>query len=206
VLYATGRDPLPHTRGIGLEQLGVRTDAAGAILVDRHYASSVPGLLAVGDCSDHAGHGLDSGQHDLTPIAVAEGRHVAELLFNDRETRIAYDTLPTAVFGLPQAGSVGMSEALARERGHELTVYRTTFRPMLHTLTGFAARTMMKLVVDKATDRVLGLHMVGDDAAEIVQGFAVAMTAGATKADFDATVALHPTAAEELVTMHQPVA
>jgi glutathione reductase (NADPH) len=206
VLYATGRDPVPNTRGIGLEQLGVRMDASGAILVDRLYESSVPGLLAVGDCSDHAGHGLDSGQHDLTPIAVAEGRHVAERLYNDRETRIAYDTLPTAVFGLPQAGSVGMSEQLARERGHEVVIYRTTFRPMLHTLTGLAARTTMKLVVDKRTDRVLGLHMVGDDAAEIVQGFAVAMTAGATKADFDATVALHPTAAEEFVTMYQPVA
>lgn len=205
VIYATGRDPLPNTRGIGLEELGVRMDASGALLVDRHYESSVPGVLAVGDCSDHAGNGLDSGRHDLTPVAVAEGRHVAERLYNDRETRIAYDTLPTAVFGLPQAGSIGMSEQLARERGHAVAIYRTAFRPMLHTLTGFAARTMMKLVVDRASDRVLGLHMVGDDAAEIVQGFAAAMTAGATKADLDATVALHPTAAEELVTMYQPV-
>ena len=146
------------------------------------------------------------GQHDLTPIAIAEGRHVAERLYNDREVAIAYDTVPTAVFGLPQAGSVGLSEELARARGRDVRIFKTEFRPMLHTLTGGPARTFMKLVVDKADNRVLGLHMVGDDAAEIVQGFAVAMTAGATKADFDATVALHPTAAEEFVTMHQPAA
>jgi glutathione reductase (NADPH) len=206
LLYATGRAPVPNTKGIGLEALGVRMDEAGAILVDATYQSSVPGILAVGDCSDNAGHGLDSGQFDLTPIAIAEGRHVAERLFNDRLTRIAYDTVPTAVFGLPQAGSIGLSEETARARGHDIDVYKARFRPMLHSITGFEERTMMKLVVDKSTDRVLGCHMVGEDAAEIVQGFAAAMTAGATKADFDATVALHPSAAEEFVTMYQPVA
>ena len=108
------------------------------------------------------------------------------------------------MFALPQAASVGLSEAKARALGHELTIYRTSFRPMFHTMTGMTCRTMMKLVVDKATNRVLGCHMVGEDAAEMIQGFAVALTAGATKEDFDATVALHPTAAEEFVTMYQP--
>lgn len=204
VLLATGRNPLPNTRGIGLEALGVALHEDGSIRVDAGYESSVPGLLAVGDCADHAGHSLDPGRYDLTPIAIAEGRHVAERLYNDRRIAIAYDTVPTAVFGLPQAGSVGLAEAEARSRGHEVRIFRSEFRPMLHTLTGGPARSFLKLVVDKADDRVLGLHMVGDDAAEIVQGFAVAMTAGATKAEFDATVALHPTAAEEFVTMDQP--
>jgi glutathione reductase (NADPH) len=206
VLYATGRAPIPNTRDMGLEELGVRMNPEGAIVVDEGYQSNVPGILAVGDCSDNAGKGIDSSQFDLTPIAIAEGRHVAERLFNGRILKIAYDTVPTAVFGLPQAGSIGLSEQRAREKGFEIEIYRTRFRPMFHTLTGFERRTMMKLVVDKATGRVLGCHMVGDDAAEIVQGFAVAMTAGATKAEFDATVALHPSAAEEFVTMYQPVA
>ena len=206
VLYATGRAPIPNTRGIGLEELGVRMNPEGAIYVDDGYQSNVPGILAVGDCSDNAGHGIDSGQFDLTPIAVAEGRHVAERRFNGRTLTIAYDSVPTAVFGLPQAGSIGLSQERACEKGFDVDIYRTRFRPMFHTITGFERRTMMKLVVDKASDRVLGCHMVGDDAAEIVQGFAVAMTAGATKAEFDATVALHPSAAEEFVTMYQPVA
>ncbi|MFO1068442.1 MAG: glutathione-disulfide reductase [Geminicoccaceae bacterium] len=206
VLYATGREPLPNTRGLGLAELGVELGPTGAIAVDATYESSVPGLLAVGDCSNHGGAGLRPARFDLTPVAIAEGRNVAERLFNDRRTRIAYDTMPTAVFGVPQAGAIGLTEAEARAGGHDVLVFRSRFRPMLHTLTGLPDRTMMKLVVDKATDRVLGLHMVGEDAAEIVQGFAVAMTVGATKADFDATVALHPSAAEEFVTMHLPVA
>jgi glutathione reductase (NADPH) len=206
VVYSTGRDPLCNTRGIGLEALGVRMDRNnGAIYVNTHYESNVPGILSVGDCCDHTGAGMKASQHDLTPIAIAEGRNVAERLFNNRVQEVRYDTVPTAIFALPQAGSIGLTEERARALGHEVVIFRTAFRPMLHTLTGLARRTMMKLVVDKATDRVLGLHMVGDDAAEIVQGFAVAMTAGATKAQFDATVALHPTAAEELVTMYQPV-
>jgi glutathione reductase (NADPH) len=205
VVYATGRDPLCNTRGLGLEALGVRMNANGAIYVNARFDSNVEGILAVGDTSDHAGNGLTPAQHDLTPIAVAEGRAVAERLFNDRQQEVHYETVPTAIFAMPQAASIGFSEERARQLGHEVTVFKAAFRPMLHTLTGMARRTSMKLVVDKPTDRVLGLHMVGDDAAEIVQGFAVAMTAGATKAQFDATVALHPTAAEELVTMYQPV-
>lgn len=206
VIYATGRSPVPNTRGIGLEELGVRLTEAGQVRVDRAYCSNVEGLLAVGDCSDHGGRGLDAGQFDLTPVAIAEGRAVAERLYNRNPQTVAYETLPTAIFSIPQAASVGLSEARARSLGHEIEIFRTTFRPMLHTLTGAQSRTMMKLVVDKPSDRVLGCHMVGEDAAEIIQGFAVALTAGATKAVFDATVALHPTAAEEFVTMYQPVA
>ena len=205
VVLATGRHPLANTRELGLAEIGVRMGPFGVVEVDAGYRSSVPGLYAIGDCSDHAGLAVHQGQHDLTPLAIVEGRAVAEALFNVPPPPLAYETVPTAVFGLPQASSVGLTEAGAREQGHEVEIYRTRFRPLLHTLTGAAQRTMMKLVVDKADGRVLGCHMVGDDAAEIIQGFAVALTAGATKAMFDATVALHPTAAEEFVTMYQPV-
>ena len=206
VLYATGRDPIPNTRGIGLEELGVRMQANGAICVDADYRSSVPGIYAVGDCSDHAGSGLDSGSFDLTPVAIAEGRAIAERHFNANPCGVSYDSIPTAVFGIPEAAQVGLTEERARELGHDVAIFRTRFRPLLHTLTGEPTRTMMKLVVDRHSDRVLGCHMVGDDAAEIIQGLAVAMTAGATKAHFDDTVGLHPTAAEEFVTMYQPTA
>jgi glutathione reductase (NADPH) len=205
VVYATGRSPVANTRGIGLEDLGVRMSEAGMVYVDRRYESSVKGIFAVGDCSDHGGHGLGAGQFDLTPVAIAEGRAVAEALFNDNPQTVTYETIPTAIFALPEASSVGLSEARAKSLGYDVRVYRTRFRPMVHTLAGGTTKTLMKLVVDKASDRVLGCHMVGEDAAEIIQGFAVALTAGATKAVFDATVALHPTAAEEFVTMHQPV-
>jgi glutathione reductase (NADPH) len=206
VLYATGRDPVPNTRGIGLEELGVRMERNGAIRVDADYRSNVPSIYAVGDCSDHAGHGLDSGSFDLTPVAIAEGRAIAERHFNANPCAVSYDTIPTAVFGIPEAAAVGLTERRAREQGYDVAIYRTRFRPLLHTLTGEPTRTMMKLVVDRQTDRVLGCHMVGDDAAEIIQGLAIAMMAGATKAQFDDTVGLHPTAAEEFVTMYQETA
>ena len=153
VLYATGREPLCNTQGIGLEELGVRVNDNGAIYVDAYYESNVRGILAVGDSSDHAGNGIKASQHDLTPIAVAEGRHVAERLFNDRVQEIGYETVPTAIFALPQAGSIGLSEDRAKALGHEVTIFRSAFRPMLHTMTGMARRTTMKLIVDKATDR-----------------------------------------------------
>jgi glutathione reductase (NADPH) len=206
VLYATGRDPIPNTRGIGLEELGVRMEPSGAIQVDTDYQSSVPGIYAVGDCSDHAGRGLDSGSFDLTPVAIAEGRAIAERHFNNHDCAVSYETIPTAVFGIPEVAAVGLTEERAIAFGHDVAIYRTRFRPLLHTLTGGPNRTMMKLVVDRQSDRVLGCHMVGDDAAEIIQGLAVAMTAGATKAHFDDTVGLHPTAAEEFVTMYQATA
>jgi len=203
VLYATGRKPLPNTESLGLEALGVKMDRTGAIHVDQSYQSNVENIYSVGDCSDHAGAGLNSGANDLTPVAIAEGRVIAETLFNNNPHQVRYDTIPTAVFSLPEAGSVGLTEAAAREQGLDVSIFKTSFRPMLHTLTDEPVKIMMKLVVDKASDRVLGAHMVGDDAGEIMQGLAVAMTSGATKADFDATVGLHPSAAEEFVTMYQ---
>jgi glutathione reductase (NADPH) len=211
LLCATGRDPLPNTRGIGLETVGVAFDPKGAIRVDHAYESSVPGILAVGDCSDHTGAVLDSGRFDLTPVAIAEGRAVAERLFNANPSTVAYDVIPTAVFALPQAGAVGLTEAEARARGHSVRVFKARFRPMLQTMALHAgmdasARTFMKLVVDHGTDRVLGCHMVGDDAAEMIQCLAVALTARVTKAELDATMALHPSAAEEWVTMYTPAA
>jgi glutathione reductase (NADPH) len=203
VLYATGRKPIPNTENLGLAELGVAMDDTGAVHVDQSYRSNVPSIYSVGDCSDHAGFGLNSGAHDLTPVAIAEGRMIAETLFNDNPHLVRYDTIPTAVFSLPEAGTVGLSEEEARAKGHDVTIFKTSFRPMLHTLTDEPVKIMMKLVVDAKTDRVLGAHMVGDEAGEIIQGLAVAMTAGATKADFDATVGLHPSAAEEFVTMYQ---
>lgn len=203
VLYATGRNPIPNTKSLGLSELGVTMDKSGAVHVDRTYKSKVESIYAVGDCSDHGGIGMNAGAKDLTPVAIAEGRAIAEALFNDNPHEVRYDTIPTAVFSLPEAGSVGLTEEQAKEEGHEVTIYKTSFRPMLYTLTEEPAKIMMKLVVDAASDRVLGAHMVGDDAGEIMQGLAVAMTAGATKADFDATVGLHPSAAEEFVTMYQ---
>ena len=206
VLYATGRMPIPNTRGLGLERLGVAMNNHGAITVDTAYRSSVPSIHAVGDCSDHAACGIDPTQFDLTPVAIAEGRVIAETLFNANPHVVNYDQVPTAVFGIPEIAAVGLSENEARARGHDVAVFRTSFRPLLHTLTDQPVRTMMKLVVDRASDRVLGCQMVGDDAAEIIQGLVIALTAGATKAQFDATVGLHPSAAEEFVTMYQATA
>jgi glutathione reductase (NADPH) len=206
VLYATGRDPIPNTAQLGLTELGVDLAPDGAVRVDRGYRSSVASIYAIGDCSDHAAAGLDPGMFDLTPVAIAEGRAFAEAHFNDNPHEVCYQTIPTAVFSLPEAAAVGLTEQRARSEGHDVLVYRTSFRPLLHTLTGAPVRTMIKLVVDRASDRVLGCHMVGDDAAEIMQGLAIALTAGATKAQFDATVGLHPSAAEEFVTMYQATA
>jgi len=206
VVYATGRHPIPNTRGLGLEEIGVRMKQDGTIYVNAGYGTNVPGIHAVGDCADHAGHGMDASQHDLTPVAIAEGRALADRLFGGITRHVNYETIPTAIFSIPQAASAGYTEEGARSLGFEVEVYKTRFRPMLYTLPEVAERSFMKMIVDRADGRVLGVHMVGDDAAEILQGFAVAMTAGARKEDLDATVGLHPTAAEELVTMYQPAA
>ncbi len=204
VLVAAGRRPVPNTRGLGLEEAGVRLTLDGVVRVDVGYETNVPGIHAIGDCSDHAGHGLDAFQHDLTPVAIAEGRALAERFFHDNPETVNYETVPTAVFAIPEAAAVGLAEERARALGFRLRLYRTRFRPMLYTLPQMERRTSMKLVVDADSDRVLGCHVVGDDAAEIVQGVAVALTAGATKRQFDETVGIHPTAAEELVTLYQP--
>lgn len=195
VLEATGRRP--NTAGLGLEALGVRMDERRAIVVDAGFESSVAGIHAIGDVIDRL---------QLTPVALAEAMALVDRLFGNGQRRIDYEFVPTAVFTHPNVATVGLSEAQARERFGGVRVFRSEFRPLKHTLSGSAERVLMKLVVDAASDRVVGVHMVGDDAGEVVQGFAVAMKAGATKSQFDATIGIHPTAAEEFVTMREPVA
>lgn len=191
---AIGR--VPNTAGLGLEEVGVELDARGAIVVDEHYASSVPSVHALGDVIDRV---------QLTPVALAEGSALAKTLFGGRPTTVDYENIATAVFSHPNIGTVGLGEELARERHGAVRVYRSSFRPLEHTMTGRDTKTLMKVIVHDTTDRVLGVHVVGDAAGEIVQGFAVALKIGATKAQFDATIGIHPTAAEELVTMRTPV-
>jgi glutathione reductase (NADPH) len=195
VLAATGR--WPNAAGIGLEAAGVQLNEHGAVVVDGEFRTSVPHILAVGDVIDRV---------QLTPVALAEAMVVVDRLFGSGARRIDYENIPTAVFTHPNIGTVGLTEAQARSRFGRVRIYRTDFKPLKHTLSGSAERTLMKLVVDEASDRVLGVHMVGAEAGEIVQGFAVALKAGATKAVFDATIGIHPTAAEEFVTMREPVA
>jgi len=193
VLWATGR--VPNTSDLGLENLGLELDGKGAVVVDEYSETTVPGIYAIGDCTDRMA---------LTPVAIGEAMALVETI-NGTPTPMDYSNIPTAVFSRPQVGTVGLTEDGARAAGHEIRVFRSTFRPMLNTLSGRDEHTMMKLVVDGASDLVLGVHMVGPDAGEIMQGFAVALRCGATKAQFDATVGIHPTAAEEFVTMREPV-
>lgn len=190
IMYATGR--VPKTLNLGLERAGVKIKTNGAIIVDEYSKSNVDSIYAIGDCTDRM---------MLTPVAIAEGMAVANTLFNDKPTRPEYLNVPTAVFSIPACGTVGLTEDQARQANFAVDVYKTSFKPLRHTLSGRDERTMMKLVVDRVTDRVLGCHMVGPEAGEIIQGFAVALNCGATKAQFDATVGIHPTAAEEFVTM-----
>lgn len=194
ILYATGR--VPNVSGLGLEDAGVAQGPGGAIRVDAHYATSVPSIHALGDVSTKL---------QLTPVALGEAMVLVDHLFGDGRRAMSYENIPTAVFTHPEIATCGMTEDGARERFGQVTVFRSEFRPLRHTLSGSTERTLVKLVVDAASDRVVGLHMVGPDAAEVVQGFAVAMKAGATKAVFDATIGIHPTAAEEFVTLREPV-
>ena len=198
VLYATGRVPL--VAGLGLEAAGVAQNAAGAIRVNEQYQTSVPSIYAIGDVTARV---------QLTPVALAEAMVVVDALFGPPEGKpprgMSYDFIPTAVFTHPNIGTVGYSQADAAEKFGKISVYRSDFKALKHTLSGSTERTLMKLIVEDATDRVVGLHMVGADAGEIVQGFAVAMKAGATKAVFDSTIGIHPTMAEEFVTMREPV-
>ena len=192
VLYATGRVPL--VQGLGLEAAGVRLSDKGAIEVDAQYRTSVPSILAAGDVTARA---------QLTPVALAEAMVIVDTLFGAGTRTLNYDFIPTAVFTHPSIGTVGYTEEAARERfgGDDIRVFRSEFKALRHTLSDSTERTLMKLVVQTSTDRVVGLHMVGAEAGEIVQGFAVALRAGATKAVFDSTIGIHPTAAEEFVTM-----
>ena len=198
VLYATGR--IPNTNGLGLEAAGVAVTAAGAIKIDERYQTSVPSIYALGDVT---------ARIQLTPVALGEAMVVVDQLFGPLAGKnprsMSYDFIPTAVFTHPNIGTVGYSEAAARAKFDSISVYRSDFKALKHTLSGSTERTLMKLLVDDATDRVIGLHMVGPDAGEVVQGFAVAMKAGATKAQFDSTIGIHPTLAEEFVTMREPV-
>ena len=193
VLWATGR--VPNTENLGLANVGVKLGDNGEVLVDEYSQTNIPGIFAVGDCTDRV---------SLTPVAIAEAMALVETL-NGNPTAMDYSKIPSAVFSQPPIGTVGLTESEARSHCRQVTIYRSSFRPMKNTLTGRDEHTMMKLVVDGSTDEVLGVHMVGPDAGEIIQGFAVALKGGATKAQFDATIGIHPTAAEEFVTMREPV-
>jgi len=194
ILYATGR--VPRTRDLGLEEVGVTLDAKGAVSVDVYSRSSVPSIWAIGDATDRI---------NLTPVAIHEGSCVARTLFGGVGVKPDHTGVPSAVFSQPAIGTVGPSEAAARATYAEIEVFRSAYRTLKHTLTGRDAQTLMKLVVDRGSNRVVAAHMVGDDAGEIIQGFAVALKCGATKAQFDATLGIHPTSAEEFVTMRDPV-
>ncbi len=194
VLMATGR--VPNTEGIGLADVGVELDDDGAIVVDEWSKTSVPSIFAIGDCT---------ARPALTPMAIADGRAFAETEFGANPMTVLHSHVPTAVFSQPPIGTVGLTEAEARARG-PVRIFRSRFRTMKYSFAGRESWMTMKLVVEAATDRVLGVHIVGPDAPEIVQGFAVAVRMGATKKQFDSTLAIHPTAAEELVTMWKPLA
>jgi len=192
IMYATGRSP--NTRGIGLEDVGVAMGPNGQVIVDPYSKTNIDNIYAIGDVTDRMA---------LTPVAIAEAMALLRTLYDGKPTAMDYADIPTAVFSQPPIGTVGLTEHQAAA-DHDIDVYISRFRPMKYTLSGRDEKTMMKLIVDKKTDKVLGAHMVGVDAGEIAQGLGIALKAGATKAVFDATVGIHPTAAEEFVTMRTP--
>ncbi|WP_017234322.1 glutathione-disulfide reductase [Pandoraea sp. B-6] len=195
LLSAAGR--VPYTQGLGLAASGVALNEKGAVIVDEFSRTNVPSIFAVGDVTDRV---------NLTPMAIREGQAFADTVFGERTTRVDHKRIPTAVFSTPEIGVVGLTESEARADYAQLQVYKASFRPLKATLSGRQERVLMKLLVDGATDKIVGAHMVGDHAGEQVQLLGVALTMGATKADFDRTLAVHPTAAEEWVTMRTPVA
>jgi glutathione reductase (NADPH) len=195
VMFATGRRP--NVKGLGLETVGVRLNQAGAIEVNEFSQTSVPHIYAVGDVTDRIA---------LTPVAIREGHAFADTVFGKKSVRVDHSEVPTAVFTEPEIGVIGLTEAQACDRLAKVDIYKTSFRPMKATLSGRDTRTFMKLVVDGTNDRVVGAHIVGPDAGEIIQLIGIAVKMKATKADFDATMAVHPTASEELVTMREKTA
>jgi glutathione reductase (NADPH) len=192
VMFATGRRP--NTAKLGLESAGVKLAADGAVVVDKFSASSVDSIHAVGDVTNRI---------NLTPVATAEAMWLARTLFRGAPTPIDHENVPTAVFANPNLATVGLSEEKARERYGALDIYKTSFRALKLTMGNQTEKTFIKLVVDRATQRVVGAHMIGADAGEVIQGVAIAVKLGATKAQFDATIGIHPTAAEEFVTMRE---
>lgn len=192
VMYATGRSP--NTAGLGLEALGIALDDKGAIIVNSEYQTNLPSVYALGDVTDRI---------NLTPVAIAEAEALVNNLYTQQPRPVDYDNIPTAVFCQPNIASVGLTEAEAREKYPDIDIYKTDFKPIKNTLSGKNEKTLMKMIVSRGTDRVVGLHMIGADAPEIIQGMAVAIRAGATKAIFDSTIGIHPTAAEEFVGLNK---
>ena len=192
VMSAIGRRP--NVNGLGLEEAGVALKDNGAVIVDDYFQTNVKSIYAIGDIID---------RYQLTPVALAEGMAVYKTLFRDEPSAVDYEYIPTAVFSQPPIGTVGLMEDEAREKYGDVSIFKSTFRTLKNTLTGSDEQTFMKMIVDKASDKVVGIHMVGTDAGEMTQGFAVAMKAGATKAVFDSTIGIHPTSAEEFVTMRE---
>jgi glutathione reductase (NADPH) len=192
VMFATGRKPNVH--GLGLEAAGVKLGETGGVAVDEFSKTTVENIYAVGDVTNRV---------NLTPVAIREGHAFADTVYGGKPTPVDHSNVPTAVFSEPEIGVVGLTETLARERLNKVDIYKTSFRPMKATLSGRDTRVFMKLVVDGITDQVVGCHIAGPDAGELIQVIGIAVKMRATKADFDATMAVHPTAAEELVTMRE---
>jgi glutathione reductase (NADPH) len=192
VMYATGRTP--NSSGFGLEELGIELNSEGAIKVNIDYQTNIPSIYALGDVTDRV---------SLTPVATAEATSLVNALYVNQPRKVDYDNIPTAVFCRPSIASVGLTEVLAREKFPDIDIYQTRFTPIKNTLSGLDEKTLMKMIVVRSTDAVVGIHMAGADAPEIIQGMAVAIRAGATKAVFDSTIGIHPTSAEEFVTLRE---
>lgn len=193
IMYATGRKPM--TENLGLEKVGIDLDEKNAIKVNEQYQTNIPSIYAIGDVTNRV---------NLTPVALAEGMVLARRLYGNEDRDVDYSNIPTCVFSQPNIGTVGLTEEAAREKYHDIELYKSLFKPMKLSLSDSDEKTFMKLVVDKASDRVIGVHMLGPDAGEIIQGIGIAIKAGATKKTFDSTIGIHPTAAEEFVTMRDP--
>ena len=189
-MFATGRRP--NTQGLGLEALNLKLDSKNAVMIDNSYRTNISNIFAIGDVTDRI---------NLTPVAINEAIALIDMLYGKKNKKVSYDNVPSAIFTLPNFATVGLSEDAADEKGLETKIFTTNFKQLKHTLTDSKERCFMKLVVNAKNDKVIGAHMVGSDAGEQIQGIAVAIKSGATKRDFDQTIGIHPTSAEEWVTM-----